>query len=93
MSGYQLSRQNLSWVFPYHPASIKYSRKRASGAPRKTPTTRKMLERQALLAKTWDDHKAKNSGMEDKAFSKEWQKLRAAALEKAGMGVPFRSWE
>ena len=24
MSGYQVSKQNLKWIFPYHPAAIKY---------------------------------------------------------------------
>ena len=24
MDGYQVKNQNLSWIFPYHPGSIKY---------------------------------------------------------------------
>ena len=34
-----------------------------------------------------------NSGKDDAAFVKGWQSARADALAKAGMDVPFKTWE
>ena len=34
-----------------------------------------------------------DQGLADEAFSTAWQRVRASALEEAGMDIPFREWE
>ena len=52
-----------------------------------------LLKRQGVLADAWTAHVAASKDKSDEDFAKGWQSARAAALEKAGMSVPFRSWE
>ena len=54
---------------------------------------KKMHERQEVLAKAWEGHMAAMGDASDDDFNKGWQKARVAALEAAGMSVPFPTWE
>ncbi len=92
MSGYQLSKQNLQWIFPYHPAAIQYYKEKGVWSADADAHNAKMLKRQDVLAAAWKDHMAKNGSKADADFEKAWQGVRAAALAKAGMAVPFKSW-
>lgn len=92
MSGYQLKRQNLQWVFPFHPGAIAYYKEKGVWGAAEEAHNAKMLKRQDVLAAAWKGHMGKNASMADAEFEKTWQTVRAAALEKASMGVPFKTW-
>ena len=92
MNGYKLERQNLAWVFPYHPGSIKFYKEAGSWTAAQDKHNQAMKERQAVLASAWAGHKAASGSASDEDFTKGWQAARAAALDKAGMDVPFRTW-
>ncbi|MGI9525348.1 MAG: TAXI family TRAP transporter solute-binding subunit [Hyphomicrobiaceae bacterium] len=92
MSGYQLSRQNLTWIFPYHPAAIKYYKERGVWGAQQDAHNNKLLKRQDTLASAWQSYVDKNEDADNASFAKGWQGARAEALEKAGLNVPFKSW-
>jgi TRAP transporter TAXI family solute receptor len=93
MSGYQIKRQNLSWVFPYHPGSIKYFKEAGSWTAEHDAHNENMKKRQAILASAWTSHKAAMGSSSDEDFNKGWMKARSMALSGAGMSVPFPTWE
>ena len=45
------------------------------------------------MASAWKAYFDANKDKDDAVFEKGWPAARAAALEKAGMDVPFRTWE
>ncbi|MEZ5910294.1 MAG: TAXI family TRAP transporter solute-binding subunit [Hyphomicrobiaceae bacterium] len=87
MDGYQLSAQNLAYVFPYHPAAIKYYKEKGVWTAAHEQHNQMLLKRQDVLAAAWKDMQAKK--VADDKFVAEWLKVRAAALKKAGMPVIF----
>ena len=92
MNGYLLERQNLTWVFPYHPGSIKYFKEAGAWGDAQEAHNKKMLKRQATLQAAWKAYMAANKDKDDAAFEKGWQTARSDALAKAGMGIPFKTW-
>jgi len=84
MDGYQLSNQNMKWVFAYHPGAIQYYKEAGVWTADAQAFTDELLKREDVLAKAWTAATAK--GFEKDA----WLKARAAALDAAGMDVPFR---
>ncbi len=92
MNGYLLERQNLKWVFPYHPGSIKYFKEAKVWGDAEEKHNQNMLKRQATLQSAWKAYMAANKDKDDDAFNKGWQSARSAALQKAGMDVPFKTW-
>jgi len=85
MDGYTLENQNLAWVFPYHPGSIQYFKEKGVWTAEAQANTDLMLRREVILAEAW----AKTTAA---GYSKEaWLAARAAALDAAGMDVPFRN--
>jgi TRAP transporter TAXI family solute receptor len=92
MGGYQLKRQNLTWVFPYHDGAIAYYKEKGTWTAEHDAHNAMMHKRQGVLKAAWEAHGAANGGMSDEEFGKAWQPARVAALEAAGMPVPFRSW-
>lgn len=93
MGGYQLSRQNLKWVFPIHPGAIKYYKEKGLWTDDVEKHHQANLRRQDVLAAAWKDYMGANKDKADEAFVKGWQAARVAALKKAGMGAPFPTWE
>ena len=88
MDGYQLSKQNLAWVFPYHPAAIKYYKEKGVWTAEHDAHNAALVKRQDVLADAWKEMKGKT--VADDKFAEEWLKVRAAALTKAGMPVVFK---
>jgi TRAP transporter TAXI family solute receptor len=86
-SGYQLDRQVLTWVLPYHPGSIRYFTEMGIWSDEAEAHNNMLLKRQDVLAEAWQAFNA-GSVSEDK-FKVEWMKVRAEFLSKAGMPVVF----
>jgi len=87
MDGYQLSAQNLEWVFPYHPGAIKYFKEKGVWKAEHDKHNASLLKRQDVLAAAWKEMGSKS--VPDDKFAEEWLKVRAAALKKANMPVVF----
>jgi TRAP transporter TAXI family solute receptor len=87
MDGYQLSAQNLKYVFPYHPAAIRYYKEKGLWTAEHEAHSAALLKRQDVLAAAWKEMSTKK--VPDDKFAEEWMKVRAAALTKAGMPVVF----
>lgn len=87
MDGYQLSNQNFAYIFPYHPAAIRYYKEKGLWTAAHDKHNAAVVKRQGVLAAAWKAMIAKN--VADDQFSAEWLKARAAALKKAGMAVVF----
>lgn len=86
--GYGVDRQVLSWVLPYAPGAIKYYKEVGAWTMENQKHNDMLLKRQDVLADAWSKVKAmKLSGDEHIA---KWAAARAAALEAAGLAVPFR---
>ena len=87
MDGYRLSKQNLKWVLPYHPAAIMYYKEKGLWNAHHDAHDAALLKRQDVLAAAWKemDHKT----IADDKFAEEWLKVRADALKKAGLPVVF----
>ncbi len=87
MGGYQISKQNLKWIFPYHPGSIKYFKEKGLWTDEHDQHNAGLLKRQEILADAWSKV---DQNLSDEEFEAAWKKARAAALDAAGMSVPFR---
>lgn len=92
MSGYQVSKQNLKWIFPYHPAAIQYYKEKGVWTAEDDAHNAELLKRQDVLAAAWKKHMSNNQNKDDEEFQKLWQVARADALNNAGLAVPFAKW-
>ena len=89
MVGYQLDRQPLKYVFPFHPAAIKYYKEKGVWTEEHDQHNAMLLKRQDVLAEAWEKM---DKSLDDDAYDAAWQKLRADSLEAAGLEVSFRTW-
>lgn len=89
MNGYQLSRQPLKWVFPFHPGAIAYYKEKGVWKAEHDEHNAKLMKRQEVLAAAWAKMDQK---LADDAFVAAWQHVRAKALEEAGLDVTFKKW-
>jgi TRAP transporter TAXI family solute receptor len=89
MSGYQVSKQPLMFVYPYHPGSIKYFKEKFAWTDEHEKHNASLIKRQNVLANAW---KKMDMSLSADELSSKWQLARAKALEAAGMDVPFRTW-
>jgi hypothetical protein len=87
MDGYQLDRQLLSYVFPYHEAAVAYFKEKGLWTEADQHHNDELLRRQDVLADAWQDFAAKDVAEED--FAEAWMKARAAALTAAKLPVIF----
>ncbi len=89
-SGYQLSAQNLKWVFPYASGSIRYYKEAGAWGAEEEAHNNAMLKRQDVLIDAWKTYHAANQDMDDSdAYLAGWLKARGEALTAAGMDAPF----
>jgi TRAP transporter TAXI family solute receptor len=90
-AGWAVDRQNFAWVIPYHDGAIRYWKELGKWTPADQAHNDKLLARQKALADAWGQVK-KRSHADDKAFTADWQKTRAAVLTKAGLDPVQTSW-
>ena len=88
-AGYQLSEQNLQWVFPYAAGSIRYYKEAGRWGADEEAHNNALLKRQEVLMGAFKTYHAANKDMDDEAFEAGWAKARAEALKAAGMEAPF----
>jgi hypothetical protein len=89
MLGYQVSRQPLKFVYPYHAGSVKYFKEQDVWTAEHEAHNAMLLKRQDVLAAAWAKM---DKSMADDAFVAAWQTARASALEAAGLTVTYRTW-
>jgi len=86
--GYGVKRQLFDWALPYHPGAVKYYKEIGAWTPAAEKHNQDLLHRQDVLAAAWKKVIAMN--LPPKEHAKKWREARAAALDAAGMAVPFR---
>ena len=89
--GWAADRQTFSYVMPFHDGAIRYWKEAGLWTEADDENQARLLERQALLAETWDavmgmDH------ADDDAFRQAWMEQRYAALTEAGFNPYFETW-
>lgn len=87
--GFELSRQVLSWVLPYHEGTVQAFKEAGVWKPEHEAHNQAMLKRQKVLADAWSAYLKTNPSDEKAAFGKGWLAARAAALGKAGLPTVF----
>jgi len=83
LKGWALERQTFQWAVPYHEAAVKYWKEIGAWTDEMEKHNNALIKRQDVLAQAWKTMSAKNVA-DDEAFQKEWMKVRAEALQKAG---------
>jgi TRAP transporter TAXI family solute receptor len=88
-AGLAISRQNLTWVIPYHEGAVRALKEAGAWKPEHEAHNQMLVKRQDILAAAWSGY-LKASPPEDKAeFTKGWMAARKAALTGAGMDPVF----
>ena len=87
--GFELSRQNLAWLLPYHAGAVRAYKEAGAWKPEHEAHNQAALKRQATLGAAWAAYLKTNPSDDKAAFQKGWFTARAAALTKAGMDIIF----
>jgi len=87
--GFELSRQNLTWVLPFHDGTVRAFKEAGVWKPEHEAHNQAALKRQAVLAGAWAAFGKANPPADADAFRKAWVAARAAALGKAGLPTVF----
>jgi TRAP transporter TAXI family solute receptor len=90
-NGWDLKRQVYDWVVPLHDGAIRYFKEIGVWTAAYQAHNDKLVQRQELLAKTWDAH-LKIAPKDETGFAKAWMKARAEALTKARQDVFLTEW-
>lgn len=83
LKGWATERQTFKWAVPYHEAAVKYWKEIGVWTDDMEKHNNDLIRRQEVLAQAWKTMSAKNI-KDDEAYQKEWVKVRAEALKKAG---------
>ncbi|MFQ5935684.1 MAG: TAXI family TRAP transporter solute-binding subunit [Acidiferrobacterales bacterium] len=89
LKGWATERQAFAWAVPYHKAAIRYWKEIGVWTAEMEKHNSTLIKRQKVLAKAWKQMASENIA-DDEVFKKEWLKVRAAALEKAGFNPVWR---
>ncbi len=89
VDGFELSRQNLSWVLPLHAGAVRAIKEAGAWKAEHEAHQQHMTKRQATLIGAWNAYLKTNPPDDKDAFRKGWMTARAAALKSAGMDVIF----
>lgn len=85
-AGWALDRQSFKWSVPYHKGAVKYWKEIGAWTKDIEQHNNTLLKRQAVLQEAWRAMKGKSGD----GFKAEWMKVRAAALDKAGLDPIWR---
>lgn len=85
-AGYAADKQMFDWVVPYHEGAIRYYREAGVWSDELDEHTATLTKRAGVLAEAWKTMEGKSG----EGFAEEWMKVRAEALETAGLPVYFR---
>jgi hypothetical protein len=87
--GFELSRQNLTWVLPYHDGAVRAFKEAGVWKAEHESHNQALMKRQQVLADAWNAFLKTNPPDDKVAFGKGWLAARAAALKKAGLPTVF----
>jgi hypothetical protein len=73
-TGLELSRQNLTWVLPYHEGAVKAFREAGVWKPEHEAHNQKLVKRQDTLAAAWAGFNKANPPEDKDAFRKAWSR-------------------
>ncbi len=85
--GFEVKRQNLTWVVPYHEGTVKALKEAGAWTAEAQKHNDALIKRQETLAAAWKAYVATNPA--DDKFAAGWTAHRADALKKAGMDPVF----
>jgi len=85
--GFEVKRQNLTWVLPYHAGTVKALKEAGAWTDAAQKHNDMLLKRQKVLGDAWKAYVATKPA--DDKFQAGWSKARADALTKAGMDPVF----
>ena len=88
-AGLELSRQNLSWVLPYHDGAVKALKEAGTWKPEHDAHQANAIKRQDTLAAAWNTYLKTNPPENADALRKGWMAARSDALKKAGFDAIF----
>ncbi len=88
-AGLELSRQNLSWVLPYHDGAVKALKEAGAWKPEHDAHQANAIKRQDTLAAAWSAFLKTNPPENADALRKGWMAARSDALKKAGFDAIF----
>jgi TRAP transporter TAXI family solute receptor len=88
-AGLELSRQNLTWVLPYHEGTVRAMREAGVWKPEHEAHNQRALKRQETLGAAWTAFQARNPPGDADAFRKAWSIVRSDTLKKAGFDPIF----
>jgi TRAP transporter TAXI family solute receptor len=88
-AGLQLSRQDLTWVLPYHDGAVRAFREAGVWKPEHEQHNQSLVKRQQVLASAWNAFLKAGPPDDAAALRKGWMSARADALRKAGLPVIF----
>jgi TRAP transporter TAXI family solute receptor len=87
--GFELARQDLSWVLPYHEGAVRAFKEAGVWKAEHDTHNQALVKRQQVLADAWNAYLKTNPSDDRAAFGKGWLGARAAALSKAGLPTVF----
>ncbi len=88
-AGLELSRQNLSWVLPYHDGAIRALKEAGVWKSEHDQHQARAVMRQDTLANAWNAFLKTNPPENSDALKKAWMTARTEALKKAGLDAIF----